>query len=324
MTDRQTAIADRMLALLAEHDGRFNKDEARSMLRKEFTERLDRIDITLVLDTLMDDYGLIAPIGEAWIRLTPEGETMARRGMKNYQRKLSIKEQFKVAGKVITEIYYKLLNMKRILFLIITLSLLGNIVCAQNRGYKIGWYGAYDQKPLVEIQVDKNNNASAYGSKFIFTIKNSSIKEKDGISISLGLSKVKIKDEYNFFLALNIDATERQYSWENSPLLIKLSDGEIIELKSFYDIEDKIGNLVSARYNITKYTITSLYRISNDELERFNKGIIKIRFKQNENLRDLDIMKYKKDNLSDFLLEEANIIDEKLNEYDLKNIREGF
>lgn len=104
MTDRQTAIADRMLALLAEHDGRFNKDEASSMLRKEFTERLDRIDITLVLDTLMDDYGLIAPIGEAWIRLTPEGETMARRGMKNYQRKLSIKEQFKMAGKVITAV----------------------------------------------------------------------------------------------------------------------------------------------------------------------------------------------------------------------------
>lgn len=95
MTDRQTAIADRMLALLAKHDGRFNKDEARSILRKEFTERLDRIDITLVLDTLMDDYGLIAPIGEAWIRLTPEGETMARRGMKNYQRKLALKEWWK-------------------------------------------------------------------------------------------------------------------------------------------------------------------------------------------------------------------------------------
>lgn len=92
MTDRQIAIADRLLNLLLEHDGRANKHGLRKILIYEFTERLDTIDITMVFDTLADDYNLIAYMGEAWVRLTPEGERMAKNGMKNYQRKLSLKE----------------------------------------------------------------------------------------------------------------------------------------------------------------------------------------------------------------------------------------
>lgn len=65
------------------------------MLSREFTERLDTIDITFVFDTLSDDYDLIAPMGEAWVRLTPEGQKMAKIGMKNYQRKISMKEWWK-------------------------------------------------------------------------------------------------------------------------------------------------------------------------------------------------------------------------------------
>lgn len=95
MTDRQIAIADRLLNILLEHDGRANKHGVRKMLTNEFTERLDTIDITMVFDTLADNYELIAYMGEAWVRLTPEGERMAKNGMKNYQRKLSLKEWWK-------------------------------------------------------------------------------------------------------------------------------------------------------------------------------------------------------------------------------------
>ncbi len=56
---------------------------------------MDKIDINFVLDTLIDDYKLVSLLGEGWLRLTPEGEKMARRGMKNYQQKLSIKEWWK-------------------------------------------------------------------------------------------------------------------------------------------------------------------------------------------------------------------------------------
>lgn len=101
MTEKQIRIADKLLQILMEHDGRINKHNACSLLLKEFTERTDRIDISFVFDTLIDDYKLVALLGEGWLRLTPEGQKMARRGMKNYQRKLSIKEQFKVAGKAI-------------------------------------------------------------------------------------------------------------------------------------------------------------------------------------------------------------------------------
>jgi hypothetical protein len=95
MTEKQIKIADRLLGILVEHDGRVNKDSARNLLLKEFTERMDKIDINFVLDTLIDDYKLVSLLGEGWLRLTPEGEKMARRGMKNYQQKLSIKEWWK-------------------------------------------------------------------------------------------------------------------------------------------------------------------------------------------------------------------------------------
>ncbi|WP_418707467.1 hypothetical protein [Bacteroides sp.] len=95
MTEKQIKIADRLLGILVEHDGRVNKDSARSLLLKEFAERMDKIDINFVLDTLIDDYKLVSLLGEGWLRLTPEGEKMARRGMKNYQQKLSIKEWWK-------------------------------------------------------------------------------------------------------------------------------------------------------------------------------------------------------------------------------------
>lgn len=95
MTEKQIKIADRLLGILVEHDGRVNKDNARSLLLKEFAERMDRTDINFVFDTLINDYKLVALLGEGWLRLTPEGQKMAHRGMKNYQRKLSIKEWWK-------------------------------------------------------------------------------------------------------------------------------------------------------------------------------------------------------------------------------------
>lgn len=95
MTEKQIKIADRLLGILVEHDGRVNKDSARSLLLKEFAERMDRIDINFVFDTLINDYKLVALLGEGWLRLTLEGQKMARWGMKNYQRKLSIKEWWK-------------------------------------------------------------------------------------------------------------------------------------------------------------------------------------------------------------------------------------
>jgi len=90
MTEKQIKIADRLLRILLEHDGRVNKDSARSLLLKEFTERMDRIDINFVFDTLIDDYKLVALFGEGWLRLTPEGQKMARWGMKNYIHKRTV------------------------------------------------------------------------------------------------------------------------------------------------------------------------------------------------------------------------------------------
>lgn len=53
MTEKQIRIADRLLRILVEYDGRVNKDSARSLLLKEFTERLVWLMFILMLHTLI-------------------------------------------------------------------------------------------------------------------------------------------------------------------------------------------------------------------------------------------------------------------------------
>ena len=295
--------------MLAEHDGRFNKDEARSMLRKEFTERLDRIDITLVLNTLMDDYGLIAPIGEAWIRLTPEGETMARRGMKNYQRKLSIKEQFKVAGKVITEIYYKLLNMKRILFLIITFSLATSITWAQEEA---------SVPPKSETNIFANpykrtpsivkDKISSDGVRFIWgNYVYANVDDKDKTkNLRVNVFATQVDSIINFNLCLGIHSADvKIHVSKDSPILIKFSDDSIAQTKAINNAND-VGTVSSIMNHVyTSYDIFVYVPLDSEMIQNIQKGLKKFRLEVNDDIYDLVL---KKDNLSKFIIDEYILI----------------
>ena len=100
MTEKQILIADALLKYLAEHNNCTNTFLVDDYLINTFGYEAG-IDIEYVKQRMCDDYHLIAPLGEAFTSLTHEGSRMAKLGMKNYQRKLSYKEQFQVAGTLI-------------------------------------------------------------------------------------------------------------------------------------------------------------------------------------------------------------------------------
>ncbi len=89
-----------MLRYLAGHDNCTNTFLVDQHLIDTFGYE-SGMDIEYVKQRMRDDYHLISPLGDAFISLTHEGSRMAKLGMKNYQRRLSYKEQFKVAGNLI-------------------------------------------------------------------------------------------------------------------------------------------------------------------------------------------------------------------------------
>ena len=99
MTNKQLDIADSVLQYLASNDGRTNDYNLPYYIEDKFGYEA-RLDYEYVLQLLRDDYHLVAPMG-AFITLTAEGAEMAKRGMRRYKKKLSFKEQVKVAKSAI-------------------------------------------------------------------------------------------------------------------------------------------------------------------------------------------------------------------------------
>lgn len=100
MTEKQIEIADTLLKFLAEHDNHADKTVLSKYLKDKFGVRAG-IDIAFVIQTLTQDYNLISWLSETMVMLTHEGCEMAQKGMKKFRKKLSLKEQFKVAKELI-------------------------------------------------------------------------------------------------------------------------------------------------------------------------------------------------------------------------------
>ena len=112
------------------------------------------------------------------------------------------------------------------------------------------------------------------------------------------------------------------YVFKDSPMLIKLYDDEVIKLFCKEKAEDNIGEVVSLTYNIHRYTIIAQYKISKEDIEKFKKGIKKIRLEVNAEKRDYEYKRYKKDEVGAFLFEEYNLITKALSEQ--TSFEEGF
>lgn len=218
-------------------------------------------------------------------------------------------------------------HMKQV-FLILGLLLISisNLHSQNERGYKIGFFGAYNQHPIiVETIINKDDSKSVIGSGYIFTIKNSSLKMDSKYSCLLGLRAITyIPANTTYYLNLNLSAKEELYSWKESPLLIKLTSGEILELKSLNDVEDKFGQYISTYTAANDYEINVLYKIKQEQIELLKNGISKIRFKINSDIIDIEIKKYKKDEVGKFLYEEYLLINRTIDQNNSIDMYEGF
>lgn len=203
------------------------------------------------------------------------------------------------------------------------ISLLCN---AQEKPFKIGWHGAYDQTPVVSLNKQTTDGLRfVTGSKYIATFKNSSIKGKSftisiGLTVSLSLQGDKF---YTFDLGVFSSTLSHLKILKDSPLLIKLNNDEVIKLYCNNDYEDNIGDVSVYMSNVIRtYTILPSYKIDTEEIDLFKDGIKKIRFELNAEICDVEFKKYKDDELGNFLFKEKDVITKALNEQ--KDFEEGF
>ena len=101
MTELQFKIADETLHLISEHDSRIYTSDLNSLLDDKFGYETG-IDAAYILDALEKDYRLITPLGQAWLRLTLEGEHACKIGMEEYIRELHADKELEKSVKTST------------------------------------------------------------------------------------------------------------------------------------------------------------------------------------------------------------------------------
>lgn len=199
------------------------------------------------------------------------------------------------------------------------------IAYSQDKGYKMGLWGAYDQHPVVAMNKQTTDGFKyVESSKFISTIKNSSLSDDTKFVLQLGMSITQDSDSVYFDLNVYVNTVDASsvYIYKDSPILIKLSDGEILRLYCNKDVKDNIGTVFSATYNIIRYSVIANYRITPKDILKFKKGITKIRLEVNAEKCDMEFKKYKKDELGQFLLSAYSLVSQELNKQ--TDFEEGF
>lgn len=83
MTEIQLKIADETLKYIRDNKNRVIHSGLTKHLGMVFGDK-SRIDVSYVIDTLIKDYHLLDSLGEAWIRITSEGENASVFGFEKY------------------------------------------------------------------------------------------------------------------------------------------------------------------------------------------------------------------------------------------------
>ena len=170
----------------------------------------------------------------------------------------------------------------------------------------------------------KYNFPDCFYETIISTIKNSSLSDDTKFVLQLGMSITQDSDSVYFDLNVYVNTVDASsvYIYKDSPILIKLSDGEILRLYCNKDVKDNIGTVFSATYNIIRYSVIANYRITPKDILKFKKGITKIRLEVNAEKCDMEFKKYKKDELGQFLLSAYSLVSQELNKQ--TDFEEGF
>lgn len=138
--------------------------------------------------------------------------------------------------------------------------------------------------------------------------------------ISLGLCATKKTDQEKYAINFIISKANQPINVkQGSSILIKLGDDSVLTKTVSYSREfpPKFSTMFSVTTKI--YTINFGVDFTEDEIESLEKGIKKFRFEVNNDRWDVEM---KKDNISQFLLDEYKLVKESLSKE--KNFSDDF
>ena len=135
----------------------------------------------------------------------------------------------------------------------------------------------------------------------------SSTKQKSVRMMVVGTQSESLGTNYMVCFGIHEADTPLEIK-KDSPVLIKFGDDSVLQTKNLFHDDDKIGFLHTLTYShFYTYDIYAYVPITDELLQGLQKGFKKIRFEVNDDLYDIEP---KKDNVSEFILEEYNLIKE--------------
>lgn len=191
--------------------------------------------------------------------------------------------------------------MKKTILLLITIFIAGN---------------SYAQK-IISDQI-KNN------VRYILTdeaICRNSFTSKFVPCISLNfIGEVNSNTSNEYILEIITHGPGQRDLQKGITLLLKNVDGEVIKLQT--TSESKVTDKYDTTLHMKVYTRRSLFEVSEEQIQKIAKGIIKIRMENGEVNEFLE-SDYKKDKIGVAVSSRYELIKERLNE-DEKDIEDGF
>lgn len=163
------------------------------------------------------------------------------------------------------------------------------------------------QKRKPKIAKDK---IAADGSRWVwgdyrYSYVGSSTKQKSVRMMVVGTQSESIGTNYMVCFAIHEADTPLSIK-KDSPVLIKFGDDSVLQTKNLFHDEDKVGVLHTLTYStFYTYDVYAYIPITEELINGLKKGFKKIRFEVNDNIYDVEP---KKDNVSEFILEEYELI----------------
>lgn len=207
--------------------------------------------------------------------------------------------------------------MKKIL-LFIVFSIISNCIYAQ----KDDMYGHTDS---TSIKKSKNNIWGGFKTapgiikdvvsadsfrRIITTERTCKIdRKKSRVGCSVYLRSVGTLNEpsqYQLSLYVFVVDNSKISIRKDSPILVKLSDGDTLKLKVLSDSEDLFGSTAFfGSFTYTTYSVLGSAAINDDVINKIKKGISKIRIELNQEPVDIVL---KEDNISDFIYKNYQLL----------------
>lgn len=152
----------------------------------------------------------------------------------------------------------------------------------------------------IKETVDSRGLKSCFGTEFVAR------DTKDRVVFRYNMCGFQNADEgYDIFLCIRATSLASYTVKENSSLLIKNKDGEIVELNTPTGGDASIPDIHTGVTVYSDYSTPVMYPVTNDDMVKISKGILKIK---QETFTGAHEKEYKKDKAGERLFEQYKLI----------------